>query len=53
MMFIVYLESRLPLRLSEARGLVVGKLFDDVSAEVQSKLKATLLQEVASVAIDL
>jgi hypothetical protein len=39
--------------LAEVRGLVVGKLFDDVSAEVQSKLKATLLQEVASVAIDL
>ncbi|SKA34405.1 GTPase family protein [Photobacterium toruni] len=39
--------------LAEVRGLVLGKLFDDVSTEVQSKLKATLLQEVASVAIDL
>ncbi|WP_305373058.1 GTPase family protein [Photobacterium leiognathi] len=39
--------------LAEARGLVLGKLFDDVSLEVQNKLKTTLLQEVASVAIDL
>ncbi|PSV37250.1 GTPase [Photobacterium sp. GB-27] len=39
--------------LAEARGLVLGKLFDDVSLEVQTKLKMTLLQEVASVAIDL
>ncbi|ODA26411.1 GTPase family protein [Photobacterium damselae] len=39
--------------LAEARGMVLGQLFDNVSAEIQFKLKATLLQEVASVAIDL
>jgi len=39
--------------LSEARGLVIGKLFDEVSGEAQYKIKQTLLQEVASVAIDL
>ncbi len=39
--------------LAEARGLVIGKLFDEVSGEVQYTLKQTLLQEVASVAIDL
>lgn len=39
--------------LSEARGFVLGKLFEEVSLDVQTKLKKTLLQEVASVAIDL
>ncbi|PSW03781.1 GTPase family protein [Photobacterium lipolyticum] len=39
--------------IAEARGQIIGRLFDEVSAEVQAKLKKTLLQEVASVAIDL
>lgn len=39
--------------LAEARGLIVGRLFDGVSAELQIRLKKAFLQEVASVAIDL
>jgi len=39
--------------LAEARGLVIGKLFDEVSVAAQYKLKLVLLQEVVSVAIDL
>ncbi|MCW8327831.1 dynamin family protein [Photobacterium sp. SDRW27] len=39
--------------VAEARGQLLGRLFDEVSDEVQAKLKRVLLQEVASVAIDL
>ncbi|MGF1759760.1 dynamin family protein [Photobacterium sagamiensis] len=39
--------------IAEARGQIIGRLFDEVSAEVQAKLKKALLQEVVSVAIDL
>lgn len=39
--------------MAEARGLIVGRLFDGVSAELQARLKKAFLQEVASVAIDL
>ncbi|WP_045215024.1 GTPase family protein [Desulfonatronovibrio magnus] len=39
--------------LAEARGLIIGKMFSGVSQELQFRLKASFLQEVASVAIDL
>ncbi|MGF1686986.1 dynamin family protein [Photobacterium japonica] len=39
--------------IAEARGQIFGALFDQVSDEVQHKLKKVLLQEVISVAIDL
>ena len=39
--------------VAEARGQILGRIFDDVSVEVQSQLKRVLLQEVAAVAIDL
>ncbi|MGF1727700.1 GTPase family protein [Photobacterium nomapromontoriensis] len=39
--------------IAEARGQLIGHLFDEVSDEVQRKLKTVLLQEVISVAIDL
>ncbi|WEM41022.1 50S ribosome-binding GTPase [Photobacterium sp. DA100] len=39
--------------IAEARGQLLGRLFDEVSAEVQFTLKKVLLQEVLSVAIDL
>ncbi|RWX57454.1 GTPase family protein [Photobacterium chitinilyticum] len=39
--------------VAEARGQILGRIFDEVSDEVQAKLKRVLLQEVASVAIDL
>ncbi|MFB9936769.1 GTPase family protein [Photobacterium aphoticum] len=39
--------------VAEARGQIFGALFDQVSDEVQHKLKKVLLQEVISVAIDL
>jgi uncharacterized protein len=39
--------------IAEARSQIVGRLFDEVSADVQHRLKKTLLQEVVSVAIDL
>ncbi|KHT63079.1 GTPase [Photobacterium gaetbulicola] len=39
--------------LAEARGQLLGRLFDEVSEEVQYTLKKVLLQEVLSVAIDL
>lgn len=39
--------------VAEARGQLLGHLFDEVSEEVQHTLKKVLLQEVLSVAIDL
>ncbi|MCQ1058749.1 GTPase domain-containing protein [Photobacterium sp. ZSDE20] len=39
--------------VAEARGQLLGRLFDEVSEEVQHTLKKVLLQEVLSVAIDL
>lgn len=39
--------------IAEARGQILGHIFDEVSDEVQTKLKRVLLQEVVSVAIDL
>ncbi|KLV07147.1 GTPase [Photobacterium aquae] len=39
--------------IAEARGQLLGKLFDEVSDELQYQLKKVLLQEVVSVAIDL
>ncbi|PSU34354.1 GTPase family protein [Photobacterium lutimaris] len=39
--------------VAEARGQLLGRLFDEVSEEVQHNLKKVLLQEVLSVAIDL
>lgn len=39
--------------IAEARGQVLGYLFDEVNVDVQYKLKKVLMQEVISVAIDL
>ncbi|MGR5062150.1 GTPase family protein [Photobacterium sp. DNB22_13_2] len=39
--------------VAEARGQLLGRLFDEVSEEVQHSLKKVLLQEVLSVAINL
>ena len=39
--------------MAEARGLIIGKLFDGISDELQVRLKKAFLQEIASVAIDL
>jgi uncharacterized protein len=39
--------------MAEARGLIIGKLFDGVSVELQVRLKKAFLQEVSSVSIDL
>ena len=39
--------------VAEARGQILGRIFDDVSVEAQCQLKRVLLQEVAAVAIDL
>ncbi|MBC7002286.1 GTPase domain-containing protein [Photobacterium sp. BZF1] len=39
--------------IAEARGQLLGRLFDEVNEEVQFTLKKVLLQEVLSVAIDL
>ncbi|WP_064603450.1 GTPase family protein [Photobacterium sp. J15] len=39
--------------IAEARGQILGRIFEDVSEEVQGQLKRVLLQEVVAVAIDL